>query len=87
MQPLLITEKHIYIEIDDIFKVTVTTLLKGKSNSAGSNYFLYWKVWIFHHRRKRISGRFRFVPSIQDYTQCRDPLSMLLPLSFYSVNK
>lgn len=37
MQSLWITEKHIYIEIDDIFKVTVTTLLKGKSNSAGSN--------------------------------------------------
>ena len=37
MQPLLITENHIYIDIDDIFKVTVTTLLKGKSNSAGSN--------------------------------------------------
>lgn len=37
MQPLWITVKTIYIEIDDIFKVTVITLLEGKSNSARNN--------------------------------------------------
>ena len=68
-------------------KMLVIMLLKGKSSSAGSTQFLHWKVRIFHHRCKRISGRFQVVSLIQDYTQCRDPLSMLLPLSFYSVKK
>ena len=48
--------------MDNIFKVTVIKLLKGKSNSAGSNYFLHWKVWICHYRCKRISGRISLYP-------------------------
>ena len=52
----------ISIEMDNIFKVTVIKLLKGKSNSAGSNYFLHWKVWICHYRCKRISGRISLYP-------------------------
>ena len=70
----------------EVSEMKVIMLLKGKSNSAGSNFFLHWKVWIFHYRCKRISGR-QLVPSIEDYTQSRNPLSMSLPLSFYSVNK
>ena len=41
----------------EVSEMKVIMLLKGKSNSAGSNFFLHWKVWIFHYRCKRISGR------------------------------
>ena len=38
MQPLWKTKKNIIcIEIDDMFMVTVITLLRGKSNSLGSD--------------------------------------------------
>ena len=41
----------------EVSEMKVIMLLKGKSNSAGSNFFLHWKVWIFLYRCKRISGR------------------------------